>query len=146
MEWTYRRDVESNIRSSRSAGLAAIEPTSWPSPAQDYYDGGISLDRELVPRPEATFVVRMTSDHLHSLGIFAGDELLVDRSIEPSPGRVVVVLVDQEHRVGTLQRRGDRLALATDAGDIPLNAAATLWGVATTAIHHLIPRRLLRDA
>lgn len=135
--------MESNIRSDPPVQLVAIEPTSWPSPAQDYYDGGISLDRELVPRPAATFVVRMASDHLRSLGIFAGDELLVDRSLNPTPGRVVVVLVDQEHRIGTLQRRGNRLALATDIGETRLDSAATLWGVATTAIHHLIPRRLL---
>jgi DNA polymerase V len=130
----------SNIRSGK---LEFIEPASWPSPAQDYYEGGLSLDRELIPRPASTFVVRMASDHLRSLGIFAGDELLVDRSLDPVPGRVVVVLIDGEHRVGTLQAHGPQLTLATDAGELTIDATASLWGVATTAIHHLIPRRLI---
>ncbi|WP_371113360.1 LexA family protein [Nocardioides sp. YR527] len=126
----------SNKRSSR-ASIAVETTASFPNPAQDYYAGPISLDRQLVRRPASTFVLRVTSEALASMGIRAGDEILVDRSLPPRPGRVLVVLIDGEHRLGRLETLGGRAVLITDQEELILRAEDEPWGVATILIHHL---------
>lgn len=126
----------SNKRSSRTGG--AVETTaSFPSPAQDYYLGPVSLDRQLVRRPASTFMLRVTSEALASMGIRTGDELIVDRALSPKPGRVLVVLVDGELRLGHMGLVGGRAALVTDEEELLLRADDEPWGVATVLIHHL---------
>ena len=123
---------------SSSPGLAVAATGSFPSPAQDYYEGRLDLDRHLIRNPAATFVLRVRGDGLRSAGILDGDELIVDRSLELCPGRTVVVVLEGEHRVGRLVSSGDRPALATDEQVTVLPAGAVSWGVVTAAIHHLI--------
>ena len=122
-----------------AAGLAVETTASFPNPAQDYYEGPVSLDRHLIKRPAATYVLRVGSEALVKLGIHPGDELLVDRSLPPRPGRVVVVVHDGEHRIGQFQVIGGRAVLVTDLEEIPLTADVEPWGVATILIHHLLP-------
>jgi DNA polymerase V len=123
---------------SSSAGLAVAATGSFPSPAQDYYQGRLDLDRHLVKNRAATFVLRVRGDGLRSAGILDGDELIVDRSLSMRPGLVVVVVLDGEHRVGRLITSGDRWALATDERVSDLPDGAVSWGVVTAAIHHLL--------
>lgn len=111
---------------------------SFPSPAQDHYEGEISLDRHLIPRPVSTFVLRVGSDALASMGIRAGDELIVDRSLEARPGRVLVVLWRGERRLGRFEILDGRAVLVTDGEEISLTAEVELWGVPTVVIHHLL--------
>lgn len=126
--------ILSNMRSE----LLRVETTgSWPSPAQDYYDGPISLDRHLVAHPQATFVLRVASDSLTTAGIHAGDELVVDRSIDPRRGHVLVVVVDGELRLGVFDVIEGQATLVAGNATIPLTAQIRPWGVATVAIRHL---------
>lgn len=116
----------------------AVETTaSFPNPAQDYYEGPVSLDRHLIKRPASTFVIRVGSDALREMGIHTGDELLVDRALRPQPGRVMVVVHEGEHRLGRFEVIGGRAVLVTDLEEIPLTADVEPWGVATVVIHHL---------
>lgn len=116
----------------------AVETTaSFPNPAQDYYDGPLSLDRHLVPRPTSTYALRVASEALVDLGIHPGDELLVDRALDPRPGRVVVVVAEGERRLGRFELHDGAPVLVNDLGEIPLTAGVEPWGVATIAIHHL---------
>ena len=148
---------------SSSPGLAVAATGSFPSPAQDYYEGRLDLDRHLIKNAAATFVLRVRGDGLRSAGIVDGDELIVDRSLPFRPGLVVVVVLNGEHRVGRLiaaddasggrgtvpgdrpseSRRspGVRLGLATDEGVSPLPVGTVSWGVVTAAIHHLLGER-----
>lgn len=126
------------MRSSRGGSGLAVETTaSFPNPAQDYYQGPLSLDRHLVRRPASTYVLRVGSDALVGMGIHAGDELLVDRALEARPGRVLVVVHQDEHRLGRFELIGGRAVLVTDLEEIPLTADVEPWGVATVVIHHL---------
>lgn len=143
----------SNMRSTDAGGSTrrAVETPlpatgSFPNPAQDYYQGPLSLDRHLIRRPASTFVLRVVSDALASMGIYAGDEILVDRALDPLPGRVLVVLAEApdaggdagpEHRIGRFEVIAGRAYLVTDVEEIPLTADVEAWGVATVAIHHL---------
>src|SRR5207244_2049805 len=77
-------------------------PAGFPSPAQDYYDGPIDLTEQLVKDKAATFIVRVVGDSMEGAGISDGDELLVDRSLEPRHGDVIVAVLDGELTVKRL--------------------------------------------
>ena len=74
----------------------------FPSVAQDYAGGDLSLDERLVDHPESTFIVRVAGESMTGAGIFDGDLLVVDRSLEPRDGDVVVAVLDGELTVKRL--------------------------------------------
>lgn len=76
----------------------------FPSVAQDYASGDLSLDERLVEHPEATFMVRVAGDSMTGAGIFDGDLLVVDRSLDARDGDVVVAVLDGELTVKRLLR------------------------------------------
>ena len=126
------------MRSILPGELTPVETTaSFPNPAQDHYDGGLSLDRHLIPRPISTYILRVTSDALVSMGIHAGDTLLVDRALDPIPGRILVVVHEAEHRLGRFELDRGRAVLMTDDEILPLTVDVEPWGVAYLVLHPL---------
>lgn len=79
----------------------------FPSPADDFIEGGIDLNRELVPHPAATFCVRVQGDSMLGAGITSGDLLIVDRSMQAVEGSVVVALLNGEFTVKRLSVRDE---------------------------------------
>ncbi len=115
-----------------------VVPAGFPSPAEDH-QGSLDLNAQLMPRPEATFVLRVSGWSMHAAGIADGDEVLVDRSLRADEGSIVVAVVDGEF---TLKRlRVDPPLLQADAPehpDIPVGEdGVRIWGVVTTVIHHV---------
>ena len=68
----------------------------FPSPAQDYMEGCIDLNKELVKHPNATFYGRVVGDSMIDAGVEEGDVLVIDKSLEPSEGDMAVCFVDGE--------------------------------------------------
>ena len=68
----------------------------FPSPAQDYMGESIDLNRELVRHPATTFYARAVGDSMKGCGINDGDLLVIDKSIEPREGDIVVAFIDGE--------------------------------------------------
>ncbi len=66
----------------------------FPSPAQDYINEYIDLNREIVKHPAATFYGRVSGDSMSGEGIDPGDILVIDRSLEPADGDLAVCCVD----------------------------------------------------
>src|SRR2546423_264059 len=99
---------------SVSAGL--------PSPAEDYIEGKLDLNRHLIKHPAATFFVRVSGDSMIEAGIHTGDLLVVDRSLEAVDGNVIVAALDGELTVKRLYTRGKALRL------LPANSNYTLYG------------------
>lgn len=115
-------------------------PAGFPSPAADYFDGDIDLNDHLIRNRPATFVVRVDGDSMTGAGIFDGDELVVDRSLDPVDGDVVIALVDAELVVKTLRftAAGPELHPANPAYPVLRPAGELMiWGVVTTCLHHL---------
>ncbi|MDR7255053.1 DNA polymerase V [Nocardioides sp. BE266] len=110
---------------------------SFPHPGRDHHTGPLDLNRHLIRRPASTFVVRLAGEALADLGLFDGDELVVDRALDPAPGRVVVVVVDGERRVGVMEVRGGRALLVSSVETIALSSEVAPWGVAICGIRHL---------
>ena len=77
-------------------------PAGFPSPADDYLEGKLDLNRHLIKHPAATFFVRVTGDSMIGAGIHSGDLLVVDRSLEPADKNVVVAVLDGELTVKRL--------------------------------------------
>jgi DNA polymerase V len=112
----------------------------FPSPAEDHIDSKLDLNRYFIKNPAATFYVRVSGDSMTGAGIHNGDLLIVDRSIEPSPGRVVIAVINGEHTVKRLKREGDRLLLmAENEGYPPIEVTGLeelhIWGVVTCVLH-----------
>jgi DNA polymerase V len=76
----------------------------FPSPAADHVEDRLSADDYLVNNPTATYFVRVKGDSMIEAGIFDGDVLVVDRSIKPSIGSVVLAEIDGEFTVKYLGR------------------------------------------
>lgn len=114
-------------------------PAGWPSPAQDYFDGDIDLNTHLIRNRPATFIVRVTGDSMTGAGIYDGDELIVDRSLDPDDGDIVIAVVDSELTVKTLclTETGPELQPANPAyPTIKPTGELMVWGVVTTCLHH----------
>jgi DNA polymerase V len=71
----------------------------FPSPADDFKETRISLDRELVKNKDATFYARVSGDSMVGAGLDDGDLLVIDRSLNPENGKIAVCLVDGEFTV-----------------------------------------------
>lgn len=116
-------------------------PAGFPSPADDYIEGKLDLNRHLIKHPAATFFVRVTGNSMTGAGIHSGDLLIVDRSLEPTDGHVVVVL-DGELTVKRLQQgNGTSRLLAENPLYRPIEITeqqtVEIWGVVTNVIHPL---------
>ena len=111
----------------------------FPSPAEDYQDEAIDLNDLLAPHAEATFLLRVRGESMTGAGIDDGDVLVVDRSLEPVHGRIVVAMVDGEFTVKRLYQRDGNLCLEASHPDfarIELREGQELavWGVVTRII------------
>ena len=74
----------------------------FPSPAEQYQEPPLDLNELLVKRPAATFFVRVQGDSMIGAGIHDGDLLVVDRSLRPASGDVIIACVDGDFTVKTL--------------------------------------------
>src|SRR3954463_7463173 len=107
----------------------------FPSPADDYIEGEIDLNRHLIANRPATFLFRVAGDCMRDAGIFDGDLLIVDRSLTPKHGDVVVVFVEGERSVKRLLIEDGQPRLVFETRDwpaypVPHMADVEIWGVA----------------
>ena len=77
-------------------------PCGFPSPAAGYEDTRLDLNELCIPRPSSTYMVHCDGDSMSGIGIYAGDILVVDRSLKPKHGDTVVAAVDGAFTVKTL--------------------------------------------
>jgi len=115
----------------------------FPSPAEDYLEGGLDLDEYLVHNPAATFMVRGSGDSMVGAGIQDGDVLVVDRSLDPVHGKIVVAVLDGELAVKRLFfKNGEcRLVSENDAyKDIRVGKDQDLhvWGVVAAVVRRCV--------
>ena len=112
----------------------------FPSPADDYIETGIDLTDALIRHPSSTFFLRVSGDSMRGAGIQHGDLLVVDRSLEASPGQIVVAVLDGAFTLKRLVRHRGRLRLeAANSAYPPLElhqcSDVQIWGVAIHVIH-----------
>jgi hypothetical protein len=131
--------------------------SSFPSPAQDYYDGPLDLNRVLIPRLVSTVMLGVVGVGVGRAGVWAGDFLLVDRALSPTRGGLVVIhnpgtgaeiahgVDDLGHgdghggglTVGLFTTVDGAAVLITDEAVIRLDAGVRCFGVVITVIRPL---------
>lgn len=112
----------------------------FPSPADDYIECRLDLNHHLIKHPAATFFVRASGDSMVNAGIFSGDMLIVDKSLEATHGRIVIAAIDGELTVKRLSCQNGRVTLLAENEayppiDITTEQALVIWGVVTHVIH-----------
>lgn len=112
----------------------------FPSPAQDYIESGLDLNELMIKHPASTFFVRVDGDSMRGAGIFSGDILVVDRSLEASNGKIIVAIVNGEFTVKRLviKKEGVQLVPANSAYpsiNVHPDLDFQVWGVVTYVIH-----------
>lgn len=114
----------------------------FPSPAEDYMEGKLDLNKHLIKHPAATFFVRVAGDSMIDAGIHPGDILIVDRSLEPADKKVVIAVVEGELTVKRIRMTGGKVFLVPEneryepiAIENEMNFE--IWGVVTSVIHPL---------
>lgn len=114
----------------------------FPSPAEGCFDK-IDLNELLISHPAATFFVRVSGDSMKNAGIFSGDVLVVDRSLEPTDNKIVIAIVGSEFTVKRLKMRDGKIYLVPENPSYPVlemreGIDFQVWGVVTYVIHKAI--------
>lgn len=89
---------------AKKAQIVGSVVAGFPSPAEQYAEPPLDLNELLVKRPAATFFVRVSGDSMIGEGIHDGDILVVDRSLRPASGDVIVASIDGEFTVKTYRK------------------------------------------
>jgi DNA polymerase V len=111
-----------------------------PLPTDDYSEGKIDLNEHLLKNPNSTFFVRVSGDSMIDAGIHPGDLLIVDRSLMPASGKIVIAVVNGELTVKRLFKERNKLCLMPENPNYPAieineEMAFMMWGVVTSVIH-----------
>lgn len=114
----------------------------FPSPADDYIECKLDLNDHLIKHPAATFFARATGNSMIKAGIFDGDLLIVDRSLEAKNGKIVIAAIDGELTVKRYKvNKGEAFLMPENDAFPPIKLSEEndihLWGVVTNVIHNL---------
>lgn len=115
-------------------------PAGFPSPAEDHIDRRLDLNEMVVRNPEATFFLKVKGDSMEQAGIFDGDILVVDRSVEPAHRKIVVAILDGELTVKRLYRKNGQIRLMAEKDayppiEISRESDLKIWGVVICSLH-----------
>ena len=114
----------------------------FPSPASDYLEGEIDLNRYLITNPPATFIVKSQGNCMLQAGIHSGDLLVVDRSIKPKNNSIAIASIDGDLTVKRIKISGKKFLLSSDNkdyGNVKINNESDIfiWGIVTKVIHNV---------
>lgn len=112
----------------------------FPSPADDYVEKLLDLNELMIAHPAATFFVRAEGDSMEGAGIFSGDILVVDRSLDAASGKIVIAVVNGEFTVKRFVIKKEALYLVAEHPRYaPIKITPEIdflvWGVVTFVIH-----------
>lgn len=122
----------------------------FPSPAQDYIDKQIDLNVELIDHPAATFIAKIVGDSMVEAGIEAGDLVVIDKSLEPMDGNIVVAFVGGEFTIKRLdtsemESSGVIWLRAANSDYPPIRITSgedfRVWGVVTRLIKNMLSEK-----
>ena len=113
----------------------------FPSPATDYIEDDIDLNSHLITNAPATFIIRVQGKSMTNVGIYDGDLLIVDKSLNPKNFSTVIANVNEELVVKTLIKSKETNYLTSgskntsDRINLMDNPEIIIWGVVTYVIH-----------
>lgn len=144
----FAEQFKDQLRLQRPEGNPALVPlplyaykvvAGFPSPAEDYVEARLDLNEKLIRNKEATFLLSVQGDSMKDAGIMDGDILVVDRSIEPQDGKIVIAALDGELTVKRLSIKSTGTWLVPENDNYPPipvreSSEVVIWGVVTATI------------
>ena len=114
----------------------------FPSPADDFKELRISIDREVVKNEEATFYARVSGESMQGAGLDDGDLLVIDRSLEPMDNKIAICFIDGEFTVKRLKVTKDEILLIPENPKYrPIKVTEEneliIWGIVTYVVKKL---------
>ena len=115
----------------------------FPSPATDYVEDDIDLNAHLIKNAPSTFLIRVQGKSMSAIGIYDGDLLVVDRSLNPKNFSTVIANINEELVVKTFGKEKNQSFLTSGSNEIKDKINLTekpeifVWGVVTYVIHAL---------
>ena len=114
----------------------------FPSPADDFKEIRISLDRELVRNQESTFYAKVSGNSMENAGLCDGDLIIIDKSLNPENNKIAVCFLDGEFTVKRIIKKENKLFLKPENKnykEIEINDGNDLkiWGIVTFVIKNV---------
>ena len=118
--------TQHNVPTANATGFGAA--------ADDYAERGIDLNEQLIRNKPATFFMKINSSSMVNAGIFTGDIAIVDKSVQPTNGKIVIAVVDGEMLIRRYEKTFNKLLLTADAPkiaaiDVGELSDVKIWGV-----------------
>jgi DNA polymerase V len=114
-------------------------PAGFPSPAMDYIEERIDLNKEFIPHPLSTFIIESSGNSMVNAFIPPKARLIVDRSITPKNGDIVLAVLNGEFTVKFLKKNNYKCSLVPANSkfkeiEITSEMDMKIWGVVTNII------------
>ena len=111
----------------------------FPSPADDFLDTSIDLNKELIKNPSSTFYGKVKGNSMQDIGIHNGDLLIIDKSLQPQNGKIAICYIDGEFTVKKIKIEKDCIWLVPANKDYqPIKVTAEndflVWGMVINVI------------
>ena len=115
----------------------------FPSPAEDHMDISLDINEYLVKHPSSTFYIYVKGDSMINSGIFDGDLMIVDRSLEVKSNSIVVAVINGEFTVKKIKKDSGNIYLIPDNKKykpilLDNSMDFQIWGIVTHTIHHFL--------
>lgn len=121
--------------------VKTADATGFGAAADDYMERGIDLNEQLIHNKPATYFMRVRGNAMTGAGIHDGDIVIVDRSIKPVSGKVIIAVLDGEMIIRRMEKTFNKLRLIPETpklATIEIDAGCNtfqVWGVVTWVIH-----------
>ena len=141
-EELYQGTAYSGSKQYTQQQTKTINATGFGAASDDFAERGIDLNEQLIRNKPATFFMRVRGDAMIGAGIFDGDTVIVDRSIKPATGKVVIAVLNGEMLIRRFEKGFNRIRLIPETNRLaPIEvdpfAEFSVWGVVTYVIHPL---------
>ena len=126
--------TQHNIPTANATGFGAA--------ADDYMERGIDLNEQLIRNKPATFFMRVSGNSMINAGIFNNDIVIVDRSLKPQNGKIVIAVIDGEMLIRRYEKTMNSLRLVPETPKLsPIDISEfmdfKIWGVVSCVIRTL---------
>jgi DNA polymerase V len=121
--------------------VQSANATGFGAAADDFMERGIDLNEQLIRNKPATFFMRVNSNAMQNAGIFKSDVVIIDRSLKPVSGKVVIANLNGELLIRRFEKIVNKVRLLPEAdalSPIEIDSSCcdfSIWGVVTYVIH-----------
>jgi DNA polymerase V len=122
--------------------ISTANATGFGAAADDYMERGIDLNEQLIRNKPATYFMRVSGNSMINAGIYDGDIVIVDRSLKPQNGKIVIAVIDGEMLIRRLEKTMNSLRLIPETAKLsPIDVSEfndfKIWGVVVYIIRNV---------